>query len=384
MNSLNDDEEALRGEADLAVARNDFLRAITVLGELTAKFPERLDDWLKLAAVQRAAGDLFSAMKSIDRALVLDPRNFGALLMRAQLFSLLGNADGAGEAFGRALANMPATRLPPAIATIVDRARQEYQSWQVRQAEMLREAVRKVGPLSAAVERMITSAVRLTEPDRSGPSHYCYPGLKELGFHNEHDFPWLIQLEAEVETIRSELDGLLHARSARKGPYIRYPEGVPTDQWATLNHNPNWSALHLIERGVVVEENARHCPKTMEALRLLPQPRLPNAGPNAMFSLLAPHTHIPPHQGVTNTRLLCHLPLIIPDKCWFRVGTTRRAWITGKAWVFDDTIEHEAMNASDELRVILIADIWHPDIPVSDQPAVAAVIRAGGRQIHGL
>jgi aspartyl/asparaginyl beta-hydroxylase (cupin superfamily) len=95
-----------------------------------------------------------------------------------------------------------------------------------------------------------------------------------------------------------------------------------------------------------------------------------------MFSLLAPGAHIPPHVGVANTRLVCHLPLIVPAGCWFRVGAETRLWEEGKAWIFDDTIEHEALNPTGELRVILIIDTWHPDLGPAERAAVAAVMAA--------
>jgi aspartyl/asparaginyl beta-hydroxylase (cupin superfamily) len=95
-----------------------------------------------------------------------------------------------------------------------------------------------------------------------------------------------------------------------------------------------------------------------------------------MFSLLAPGTHIPPHNGVSNARLVCHLPLIVPPGCWFRVGAERREWAAGKPWVFDDTIEHEAMNSSEELRVLLIIDTWHPDLSPAERAAVSAIVAA--------
>ncbi|MFL6763879.1 MAG: aspartyl/asparaginyl beta-hydroxylase domain-containing protein, partial [Sphingomicrobium sp.] len=106
------------------------------------------------------------------------------------------------------------------------------------------------------------------------------------------------------------------------------------------------------------------------------QPQVPGASPNAMFSLLAPKTRIPPHVGVSNARLVCHLPLVVPEGCWFRVGDETRLWERGKAFVFDDTIEHEAMNPSDELRVVFIFDVWHPDLSEDERGAVAALIGA--------
>jgi aspartyl/asparaginyl beta-hydroxylase (cupin superfamily) len=102
-----------------------------------------------------------------------------------------------------------------------------------------------------------------------------------------------------------------------------------------------------------------------------------------MFSLLAPGAHIPAHTGITNTRLVCHLPLIVPEGCWFRVGDETRLWQRGKAWVFDDTVDHEAMNPSAELRVVMIFDIWHPALDTAEQAGIRAVIEAGG-QLHGL
>ena len=97
-----------------------------------------------------------------------------------------------------------------------------------------------------------------------------------------------------------------------------------------------------------------------------------------MFSLLAPRTRIPPHTGVANTRLVCHLPLIVPERCWFRVGAETREWEVGKAFVFDDTIEHEAANDSDRLRVVFIFDVWHPGLSEAERDTVAAIM-AGAR-----
>jgi aspartyl/asparaginyl beta-hydroxylase (cupin superfamily) len=164
------------------------------------------------------------------------------------------------------------------------------------------------------------------------------------------------------------------AERAELVPYIQYPEDMPLRQWAELNRNKAWTAIHLKQNGVTIEANSRHCPATMAVLGRSTSRRSRAAGPTAMFSLLAPGTRIPPHTGVANTRLVCHLPLIVPPGCWFRVGDETREWETGRAFVFDDTIEHEAMNPSNELRVVLIVDTWHPDLSAAERDAVAAVM----------
>jgi aspartyl/asparaginyl beta-hydroxylase (cupin superfamily) len=95
-----------------------------------------------------------------------------------------------------------------------------------------------------------------------------------------------------------------------------------------------------------------------------------------MFSVLAPNTRIPPHTGVSNTRLVTHLPLVVPEGCGFRVGSSTRPWRVGEAFVFDDTIEHEAWNTSDTWRAVLIFDVWSPFIPPREQEKIVEVMEA--------
>ena len=108
------------------------------------------------------------------------------------------------------------------------------------------------------------------------------------------------------------------------------------------------------------------------------EPSVRRAGrtPAALFSLLKPKTRIPPHNGVSNARVLVHLPLIVPEGCGFRVGNQLRSWEPGKALIFDDTIEHEAWNDSDKLRVVMIFDIWHPSLSLAEQSMLTAMSAA--------
>ena len=90
------------------------------------------------------------------------------------------------------------------------------------------------------------------------------------------------------------------------------------------------------------------------------------------FSLLKPGTHLPAHTGVSNVRTIIHLPLIVPEGCEFRVGGETRRWEEGKAWAFDDTIDHEAWNRSDQMRAILIFDVWNPYITAEERDLLRA------------
>ena len=143
-----------------------------------------------------------------------------------------------------------------------------------------------------------------------------------------------------------------------------------------LLNNPAWSACYLWKKGALVENNAARCPNTLAALQHVPMPSIQNRCPSVLFSVLRPGAHIPPHNGLANTRLICHLPLIVPKGCRFRVGNETREWVEGKAWLFDDTIEHEAWNPSKETRVILLFDVWRPELTAHEQTLVTRMFEA--------
>ncbi|HEY7871590.1 MAG TPA: aspartyl/asparaginyl beta-hydroxylase domain-containing protein, partial [Rudaea sp.] len=83
-------------------------------------------------------------------------------------------------------------------------------------------------------------------------------------------------------------------------------------------------------------------------------------------------------RGVTNTRLVTHLPLIIPDNCAISVGGEEKVWREGEAFSFDDTFEHEAWNRSDRLRVVMLLDVWNPYLTAAECEAVTGLIEGIG------
>jgi tetratricopeptide (TPR) repeat protein len=373
-------------EADRAAARGDRAGARLILEEVIAAAPDRAEPWLKLAAMCRAQGDTDAALDAVAGALRIDPLGFLPLLLKASLLDAAGRTAEAGETYGHALAQRPAA-IPPALAAAVATAEQRHAAHVAIAAERLAAATAPLAGLSAPERRRVgrfhSNIVRATRPFHSEPSHFHYPGLSEREFHDPEDFPWLAGLEAETPAIIEDFGRVMAAERAELVPYIQYPDDVPLRQWAELNRNRAWTAIHLVRNGVAVEPNARHCPAAMALLSGLDQPDIADRGPNAMFSLLAPGAHIPPHSGVANTRLVCHLGLIVPPGCWFRVGAERREWEVGKAWVFDDTIEHEAANPSDALRVVLIVDTWHPDLSPAERAAVTVSMTASGLAEEG-
>jgi Aspartyl/Asparaginyl beta-hydroxylase len=372
----------LEQQADALARDRDFAGARTLLAEAVRGDPANFGAWMKLAAMANGMGDAQGALDAANGALAVRPMDFMGLLMRAMQLHHLGHADAAGDAYGRALAQAPDI-VAPQMEPVLQTARERHSAWQQRQFSLLRDAVTAATPMTAKLERFIASALHMEPMEREGPTHYCYPGLGHAGFYPNDWFDWFGRLQAATDVIQSEFEAVVGAEAAQLVPYINYPAGVPLEQWETLNNNRDWTAIHLLQNGRLIDANARHCPQLMALLATLPQPTIAGAGPNAMFSLLAPGAHIPPHTGISNARLVCHLPLIVPAGCWFRVADDTRLWQRGEAWVFDDTVEHEAMNPSGALRVVLIFDIWHPSLDASERAGIQAVIEAG-RQLHGL
>jgi tetratricopeptide (TPR) repeat protein len=374
------DAADLLARADQAVSSGNLHLAQQLLAEATQVEPDNPGLLLRLAGIQRATGETQLALATVERALAIHPRDFTALLMRASLLDRLGRAD-ALDAWSHAIAQKPAGDLPGGIAKAIAQGEERIRAWQDARDQRLREAMEPAeheadSELGGRFERFRSNILRRTRPYHSEPTHFHYPGLAELEFHPRRQFPWIGSLEAATDAILAEFEAVAAAERAELVPYIQYDEHQPLDQWRALNKSRDWTAIHLLQNGGRIDANARHCPRTLELLAGFDQPHVRGASPNAMFSLLAPNTTIPPHVGVNNARLVCHLPLIVPEGCWFRVGAETRYWRKGEAFVFDDTIEHEAMNPSDELRVVLIFDVWRPDLQPLERQAIAAAIEA--------
>ena len=154
-------------------------------------------------------------------------------------------------------------------------------------------------------------------------------------------------MEAASDDIRNEIFNVLADGPATLDPYVTLPAGSALEQFKELNHSRRWGVYYLWREGVPVAEHLARCPRTVAALDAWPRWDVPGSGPSALFSILDAKTRIPPRSGVTNARLFVHLPLIVPPGCGFGVGAQRREWHPGKAFIFDDTFEHEAWNDSD-------------------------------------
>jgi aspartyl/asparaginyl beta-hydroxylase (cupin superfamily) len=359
-------------------------RARAILDLAVAEHHGDIALWLNLAGACRALGDAPAAFDAVEGALQVEPRSFLALLMKASLLERQGGAREAGLAYGIALTQAPDPEaLDPPTRRALEHACVVHADYQEGLRRELLDAIsdaKGLGrtPESRRIGTFIEHLVGTRRIFHQRPTAFFYPGLPSIEFYPREDFSWLNGVEVATARIRTELLSVMadETLAARFGPYVDYPPGLPLDQWAELNQSPRWSAFYLFRDGEPVSGNAERCPATMAALSIAPQPRVIRRSPAAMFSVLQPKTRIPSHTGVSNTRLVVHLPLILPPDCRFRVGNETRVWRDGEAWVFDDTIEHEAWNDSDRPRTILIFDIWSPYLSAAERELIARVTAA--------
>jgi aspartyl/asparaginyl beta-hydroxylase (cupin superfamily) len=217
----------------------------------------------------------------------------------------------------------------------------------------------------------------------SSPRLFLFPELPTIQFQDRALFAWITELEAATDSIRSELTRLL-AETGNFSPYLESDPSRPALNKGGLIDSADWSACYLWKNGQRVAANADRCPVTEAVLARLPLVRIPGRSPSVLFSLMKPGAHILPHHGFVNTRLIGHLPLVVPPGCRFRVGNETHEWVPGKAWLFDDTIEHEAWNNSQQDRVVLIFEIWRPELTAGERAYVSGLFQAIERQRGGV
>ena len=336
--------------------------------------------WGVLAIASRDAGNYGQARSAADRSIAHEGRNPRAYVVKGDAFYAEKNFRAAAAFYRQAQAYGPLPAgSPPDMLEDMQRAAARTAELQDAFAEHLDGFVREFLEDSANRTERMGDAVELLMGRKKlyypEPHHLMYPGLPVRPFYPNDLFPWLGPLEAASDAIRQELDALLDAR-ASFDPYLHADDERPLFDTHGMAGNADWGAYYLWRNGEALPANQARCPQTTAAIRQLPLVFSGKRCPNVFFSRLKAGATIPPHTGMINTRLIGHLPLIVPERCGFRVGNDVRQWQAGEAWLFDDTIEHEAWNHSSQDRVILIFEVWKPELTATEQQFVTRLLEA--------
>jgi aspartate beta-hydroxylase len=380
---------ALYALGSLALHRHDVKEAVACLLTAHRAAPRDLAICLALMEAHRADGQWEAERSLIDVALAVDPYFIPALLAKADWFERHRSRAAAAATYANVLKIAPPeAQWPLEFKSQLLHARSFANAYANElEQKLLASLAERRTSLPASLAERWREAVAIhagtSAPFVSRSNQLAVPRLPAIPFYPREQFTWAADLEEQTPEIRDELSNLLRTDREKFDPYIQYRPGDPVNQWRELNHSLRWSAFHLWRNGAPVDAHLTRCPQTARALERVALARLQGLCPNAMFSVLAPHTHIPPHHGETNARVVVHLPLIVPPGCRYRVGYEWREWRVGEILVFDDTIEHEAFNDSDEWRVVLLFDVWNPLLQDAER-AVVRALAAAAREFSGI
>ncbi len=378
--------EQILSQAAEAIGRRDGAVARVLLQPVLEQAPGPAPLFL-MAQACWIDGDAEGEAAAIDRLLAIQPGHIGALLMKGAALVRSEDDDGAVAPYQAALglaeqARRKGEALPPVLTNEVQRAAQWLQAYIAERSSRIDQALAEGGFGPGKRSERIDEALAILRGEApvqlQQPTSFYFPGLPQRCFYERDEFDWVADLEARTPDVRSELESLLGSDAADFAPYVpaEADRSGGTAPNAHLAGDTSWSAFHLLRGGEPVEGQADRCPLTLEALELVPMPRIAGRSPMALFSMLKPGAHIRPHHGLFNFRLICHLPLIVPSDCTLRVGNQRRDWRQGELLIFDDSMEHEAWNRSEQQRVILLFEIWRPEISEGDREALTVLLEA--------
>lgn len=378
--------EALNFLGMCALARQQTGQAVTLLERARAVAADA-ETLKNLGQAYRRAGRHEAAVAALQTAVAQAPDYFLARFHLGAALQESGRHDEALPAYFRALrdaqqrgewlseATTPPGLRQPVLAAMryVDERRRLLYDGAVAplRAQFGADALRRVEQALAIY--LGEQPARYPDPAQR-PLFLFFPGIASQPYYERSRFPWLEALEQQTAGIRLELVNLLAAEHGFE-PFLRFDSDARVEDYLRGREGQSaWTGFFFYRHGERREDNCARCPLTTQVLDGLPIVRIRDHAPEVLFSLLTPGAHILPHRGVTNTRLVTHLPLIVPEDCALRVGGIDHVWQEGRCVVFDDTYEHEAWNRSARTRVVLILDTWHPDLSEVERAALTALV----------
>lgn len=389
-----DDAEALQFVATRELERGRMQQAIELLLATHRAQPQDAAVLHRLGEVQMLGGELAGAIDSLRQGLILAPGMFVARLRlgvalerhgdrHEAMLAYLGAIDTA-QAQGRWLSD---DTTAPGLRDAVKHATRFVAAVRREVFEAVLEPLRQRYGRSELDRVDQCLAIYLGEqpmvlPDpRQRPKFLYFPGLPSQPFYPRERFPAHARLEAAVDAIREEMLAVLSGAQDQLVPFLGVPATAAVEAellGASGTQAAAWDAFFFYRHGLRHDPQCARCPRTSALLDSLQLVRIREHAPETLYSVLRPGTHILPHRGVTNTRLVTHLPLLVPADCALRVGGETHVWQEGRCVTFDDTFEHEAWNHSGQDRVVLILDSWNPDLREAERLAVTDLVGAIG------
>jgi len=372
--------------AHLALRRGQAAAAVSLLESALRLAPGHPQLNIDLAIALANADDFPAAISSLEATLGTTPDNSPAWLLLGQLRDSTGDRAGALKAWYQAITRAQRagfwkdreTTPVHLLDAVIDAIAAVRQGRRELFFAVLDTARQQFGAKAVTrVERALTGYLGewdSTPADpRQRPKFFFFPDLPNPPYHDPALQPWAGQLLAAFPQIRA--DALRVLNEDRRLPNFIPADARVEDYVSGAGAAPSWEAFFFYRRGTRFAANHERCPATSAALESIELCRIADQAPEILFSILKPGSHINPHHGVSNVRLVMHLPLSVPHSCALNlVGHGEHHWQEGRLVMFDDTYLHEAWNRSDETRIVLLMDCWNPHLTAPEKIAVKELI----------
>ena len=392
--AIADDPQSLParvGRARCAMLQGDPTLAVRHLEAAAGIDPDNAAVKRSLGVALLAAGSLDAAAAALERARALQPRDPMTRLHLGQLRERQGQPRAAAQAYYRALVAAQAQGLwldrastPPhlqrAVLQAMDLVDRERRATLDGVLAPLRErhGAAALARVARCLEGHLKTLALQPLDEQQRPRFLSFPDLPSTRYFERSLFPWIETLETATAAVRDEAQAVLSTEGALQ-PFLKFDSAEQVGQYlGGGDAPPAWDAFFFWRDGVRNDAHHARCPRTSALLESLPLVRIREHAPEICFSVLAPGTHILPHTGVSNLRVVVHLPLIVPADCAIVVGGESHAWREGEVVVFDDTFVHEAWNRGSSRRVILLMDTWNPHLSEVEREALAELVGAIG------
>ncbi|MEO7065059.1 MAG: aspartyl/asparaginyl beta-hydroxylase domain-containing protein [Dokdonella sp.] len=388
LDDASEDAEALNFLAICAYRRGQLESALALLDRARKAQPDDPTTLVNIGTLQRERGSLDEAHAALKRGTDLAPDLYGARLRLGETLQALGRRDEAVAVYFGAITAAQeqglwldeattAVDLRPLVLHAIRIVSSARHTLFTQLLQPLRE--RHGAAALARVEKSLAIYLGDLPPNYTDPAQQplflYFPDLPNPRVFPRELFPWYAELEAHSAAIRSEMLGVL-AEDRGFEPFLGHFDDANQVQslLGGKGAQPAWNAFFFYRHGVANDANMARCPRTTAALQAAPLCHVRQHAPEVCFSVLTPGSHILPHRGVTNTRVVTHLALVVPNDCALVVSGHVQTWEEGRCFSFDDTFEHEAYNRSADTRVVMLLDAWNPYLTEIERSAVGELI----------
>lgn len=374
--------------SELAAGRGDGARARECVDAAARHAPGVAAVALQRAQLQLAGGEQLDAVDTLAALLARQPKQYVGWLLLGQAFDSAGRHELAlrawsqglrlGQAAGQ-LTGMASTppAFRPVIQHIIAQVNAQLYAPVIAGFERMRAqfGAAEMARLEHALAVYLGARQDAPASVHQKPKFLYFPGLPQGPYHDPFLHPWTARLVGSFDAIRAEALAVLEADAGIE-QFLQFAPGQSRDGYlGGAGSKPSWDAFFFFRHGRRYAENHARCPVTSGLLDSIELCEVAGQAPEVCFSVLQPGTDIMPHHGATNTRLVMHLPLLVPPGCALNVrGGGEHAWREGAPMMFDDTFEHEAWNRSDQPRVILLMDCWNPHLTPAERIATRHVV----------